>query len=432
MKFSWSRAMTVARREYLFTISRRAFAISMVAIPLFYFVIMTLVIKLGISEAMKGIQNFTALAVVDSSGLFAGAPRQIRTELAADRNPFQPNAPLPPPRTYTAKVEYFADQPSAEQALHDKKVDQFIVIPANYLQTGKLRRYMRESSPFGSTQERPVTRWIARGLLEGLADSLRIERAVRPSAGMDAYALNRTGQFELKDDTREMFDIFVPFVCGMLIAISIVIGGQYLLRGLGEEKESRILESMLCMVTAEDLMIGKLVGLGGAGLTMVAGWLVMGALASGPAMFMIQQYVTPGLLLMMLAYFLCGYLFYASLMTGVGAVASSSREAQQMSVVFTILNMFPFYLWTVFINRPDSTLPTALSMIPPTAATSMMLRLAAPGSHVPAWQVAASLGLLLASTAIAIVIASRIFRVGLLMYGKTPTLPEILRWVRQG
>ena len=223
----------------------------------------------------------------------------------------------------------------------------------------------------------------------------------------------------------------MPFAFGMLLGLSIVIGGQYLLQGVAEEKESRILESLLCTVSAEELLIGKLIGLGGAGLTMVGAWIVMGSVAASPAALMTQVHVAPQVVALAVTYFLLGYLFYGSLMTGIGAVTNNMREAQQFSFAFTFMNFIPFYMLTMIIGRPDAPLAVGLSMFPPMAPVAMMLRLAAPNSAVPAWQIALSLALLAGSGWLAIVLAAKVFRVGLLMHGKTPNLPEIVRWVRE-
>ncbi len=139
----------------------------------------------------------------------------------------------------------------------------------------------------------------------------------------------------------------------------------------------------------------------------------------------------PGLLLFGLFYFLLGYLFYASVMMGVGSVASTLREANQMAFVFTFLNFVPFIMITKILSQPMGTAATVLSMVPLTAPTSMMLRLASPVA-IPGWQVALSLALLAATSALVLIASGRVFRIGLLLYGKTPNLPEILRWARQG
>jgi ABC-2 type transport system permease protein len=148
-------------------------------------------------------------------------------------------------------------------------------------------------------------------------------------------------------------------------------------------------------------------------------------------LLMAGVHLPPGLLLIALGYFLLGYLFFGSIMTGIGGVTNNMREAQQFAVWFTFMNFAPFIMITFLLGQPNSPLAVGLSLFPPTAAGAMMLRLTAPSSAVPGWQIATSLALLAGAGALALLVAARIFRIGLLMYGKTPTLPEILRWARQ-
>jgi ABC-2 type transport system permease protein len=147
---------------------------------------------------------------------------------------------------------------------------------------------------------------------------------------------------------------------------------------------------------------------------------------------MAQLHFTPVMLLAMLAYLLLGFLFYASLMTGIGAITNNMREAQQFAFMFTFANFVPFIMLTAILGHPEGPLAVGLSMFPPTAPTTMMLRLASSSAGVPGWQIALSLALLAGTAAVALLAAARVFRIGLLMYGKTPSLPEILRWVRAG
>ena len=434
MSASWSRVRTIARREYLTTIRRKAFVFTIIGLPALYSFLMFIMIKPQVGEAMRAIRNFHTLGVVDSTGLLAGAPRVIDNTLLPEGNPFArpaPGAAPPPVQSFHTDVRFYPDQPTAEAALRAGSVDQMLIVPADYLSTGKLRRYARSNNLFSSADERTVTRWLVRGLLQGQVDSLHIERVARPARGMELYTLDRDGHFELKDDARELIDFLVPFAFGMLLGLSIVIGGQYLLQGVAEEKESRILESLLCTVSAEDLLFGKLLGLGGAGLTMVGAWILMGAFAASPVAMLAHVQVSPQLLVLAVVYFLLGYLFYGSLMTGIGAVTNNMREAQQFSFVFTFMNFIPFYMLTMILGRPDAPLAVGLSLFPPMAPVAMLLRLAAPSSAVPAWQIALSLALLAGSGWLAILLAAKVFRVGLLMHGKTPNLPEIIRWVRE-
>ena len=430
MKFSMKPVMTIARREYRATVQRRGFWFTVIGTPLFYALLMLIVTKPQMSERVDAVRRFKVMAVVDSSGAFASAPRQTETDISS-QVPF-PGSSTGKSERFRTQVRFYPDAASAEKALRAGEASQVIVFPPDYVKTGRIRRYATGNNMFSTQEDRIVSRWIVRGLFGGSRDTNRVERAARPLAQSDLYTLNREGKFELKDDRGELLDFLMPFAFGLLLGLTIVIGGQYLLQGVNEEKESRILESMLCTVTPEELLAGKLIGLGSAGLTLVVSWLVIGAVAAGPAAAAVQASVRPSLLIVMIAYFMLGYLFYGSLMTGIGAIASNMREAQQFSVWFTFMLFVPFYLLPTLIGNPNSPLALTLSLLPPTAPVSSMLRLAAPGSAVPGWQVAASLGILGGAALIVLWISARVFRVGMLLYGKTPTLPEIVRLVRKG
>jgi ABC-2 type transport system permease protein len=277
-----------------------------------------------------------------------------------------------------------------------------------------------------------VSGWLAGNLVAGRVGDEVAARVARPAEKESFFTLSKQGRFELKDDRREIVDFLLPFAFAMLLGLCIMIGGQYLLQGVAEEKESCILESLLCTVSAEELMAGKLFGLGAVGLLVVAIWVGTAAFAAGPAFVMMGVTIPAAWIGIGLGYFVLGYLFYGSIMTGIGAITNNMREAQQFAVWFSFANFVPFILITKILGHPSSALATGLSFFPPTAATAMILRLSAPASVVPAWQIALSLAILASTAWLALVGAARVFRVALLLHGKTPSLPEILRWARQG
>jgi ABC-2 type transport system permease protein len=116
-------------------------------------------------------------------------------------------------------------------------------------------------------------------------------------------------------------------------------------------------------------------------------------------------------------------------MTGIGAITNNMREAQQFAFMFTFANWVPFIMLTSILGHPNDRLAVGLSLFPPTAPVTMMMRLAVPSIVVPPWQVALSMLILAGTALLALIVSARLFRIGLLMYGKTPTLPEIVRWV---
>jgi ABC-2 type transport system permease protein len=433
MRLSWPRIATVARREFLATVRRKAFVFTVIGTPAYFAFVMWISSFGEMKERSEVLRELSSVGVVDSSGLFADASPEIRTEVNPESgNMFSRKAPsLVPATTFRTQIRAFSDHASGERALRGREISQLVVIPADYLETGHVRRYARTSSLFSSADKRAIASWLANGLVRGRVDSTLAARASRPAEGEKLFTLSKEGRFELKDDRRELLDFMLPFMFAMLLGVAIVLGGQYLLQGVAEEKESRILESLLCTVSSEELMAGKLFGLGAAGLLVVAIWVSAGAFFVAPVLVMVGMKLPAGLLAIAVAYFLLGYLFYGSLMTGIGAITNNMREAQQFAVWFTFLNFAPFIMITFLLGRPNAPVAVALSLFPPTAAGAMMLRLTAPSSVVPVWQVALSLGLLAAAGWVALMGAARIFRIGLLLYGKTPSLPEILRWARQ-
>jgi ABC-2 type transport system permease protein len=428
MNFSWQRARIIARREYLTAVRKKAFLLTLVGMPLYFALVLWLPLVFSAKDAVKSLRDTRTLGVVDSSGLFAEASHEIRTTFVADVNPFETKPAAVRPQTFVATVRMFGGQDEAQAALRAGTVDQVLVIPADYLATGSIRRFAHSGGGFSSAAQRPLTDWLVRSLLAGRVDSARVERVTRPSRGLVTYELGKDGQFALKDDRREVMGLMLPLLFGMLMSVSIVTGGQYLLQGVSEEKESRILESLICTVTAEDLLVGKMVGLGSVGLTLVAAWAGSGAALGGPVAALAHVSFPPVLGLLMITYFLLGYLFYASLMISVGAMTSNLREAQQVAWAFTFANFIPFIVMMQIISHPDGMAATVLSLIPFTAASTTVMRLAIPGSVVPPWQLAASIALLAGSAWLVLRAAAKIFRIGLLMYGKTPTLPEVLKW----
>jgi ABC-2 type transport system permease protein len=425
MSLSVKRVLTVARREYRVTVARKSFILSIVGLPAYFAFIFWITALTHSSSSSHEMQAFRELAVVDSSGEFANGARRIHSEV--ELNPLDPKSRT---RGFQTEVKFFPDLAAAMQAMRSGRASQVLLIPADYMARGHLRRYAHSTGLPTGKDESAIRGWLARGLLRGRLDSLRAERAMRPVANMELLEPDRQGRFVPQDDARQLVDFLLPMAVGMLLGMCIMSGGQYLLQGLAEEKESRILESMLCIVSPEELLAGKLLGLGGAGLTLVGTWLGAGMLTGGAALAALPVQLSAGLFACALAYFLLGYLYYASLMAGVAAAASNAREAQQLSVVLAIANFFPFFLLRVLLDRPNSSLAVGLSLFPPTAPVAMMLRMAAPGSGVPGWQVGLSLALLAAASWLTLRMAAKVFRIGMLTYGKTPNLAEVLRWVR--
>jgi len=437
MNLSPQKVMIIARREYLTTVRRKAFVLTLLITPAIFFFAGIVSTKIQISQAIARQSESRIVAVVDSSGLYAHSPLSFDFQAPVEPtfDPRHAAKPAAAPKRVPVILRPYSDQRVALDSLEAGNVKQVLVVTADFLASGRLRVYEKDTRTFTNSSDlRPLTSWLTRNLLTGLADSVRIERTLWIGRSLDYYTMDREGRWALKDDAKELAGFLLPFGLGFLLAMSIITGGQYLLQGVSEEKESRILESMLCSVTPTELLAGKLIGLGGAGLTLVGVWIAAAAFSSAGALSFIHVSVPPSLMILGLLYFLFGYLFYASIMMSVGALTSNLREATQFSGYFTLLNVCPFWVMWVFLNTPNSPLAVGMSVFPLTAPTSMMLRLSAAtvsGAVIPPWQIATSLALLALSALVTLMLGSKLFRLGMLLYGKTPNLPEIMRILRQ-
>ncbi len=437
MSFSMKKTMVIARREYLTTVRRKAFVLTLLLTPTIFFLAGVVSTKMQVDDAVERMSQARVVALVDSSGLYADAPLtyQYQAPTAPNFDPRQAAKPAPAPKIVPVIFRHFADQAVALDSLEHGDVKQVLVVGSDFLDSGRLRLYEHDTRTFtSSNDDRPLRNWLTRHLLEAQTDSVHITRALWLAHSIDFYTQDREGRWGIKDDARELAGFLLPFALAFMLAMSVITGGQYLLQGVSEEKESRILESLLCSVSPDELLAGKLLGLGSAGLTLVGVWIAAGAMSSASVLSFAHVQLPVSLMVFGFLYFLFGYLFYSSIMISVGALTSNLREATQFSGYLTILNVCPFWVMVKFLNAPNSGLAVGMSLFPPTAATSMMLRMSVAtmsGAVIPPWQIAASLALLGVSALLTLLLGSRLFRLGMLLYGKTPNLPEIMRILRQ-
>lgn len=238
-------------------------------------------------------------------------------------------------------------------------------------------------------------------------------------------------------ETPESGEAFLAAVIVVLTIFSTVLGHSgSVLNGVVEEKESRIVEVMITTVEPRQLMLGKLFGIGLVGLTQYAIWAACGALVYAVAK------VTPmgaglqwsqlggSLIAPCVLFFLLGYFLLSTLYLIVGAMASRPEDAHQLARPLFILNILPWLIFYAVMKDPNSTLSVTLSLIPFFTPTMMMVRIVV--GSTPTWQIALSIALTTATIVAAAWIAARIYRAGILLYGKRLTLGELARWLRYG
>ncbi len=222
----------------------------------------------------------------------------------------------------------------------------------------------------------------------------------------------------------------------MLVTMYMVtfLYGMWVMRGISSDKRSRVVEVLLTAAKPVELMAGKLLGIGAVGLTQCAIWVLGAVLLSlqGVAfarLFGVQMpEISLGMLGYFLLYFVLGFFVFSTLYALAGAASTGSDEAQQVQFPITMLAVVPMLVFFVILRDPSGTTSVALSLVPFFAPTLMLLRLAI--SDPPAWQVGASIGLMLVTIVAALWVTAKVFRAGILMSGQRQTLAEIVRWLR--
>jgi len=222
-------------------------------------------------------------------------------------------------------------------------------------------------------------------------------------------------------------NIVLPMVLAGLMLVGIMVGAQTLLTSTIEEKSSRVIEVMLSAVSPFELMAGKILGQLAVSLLVLTVYLGLGVALL--VAFAAVGLFDPMLVLYLLVFFLISYVFFGAVFATAGAAVNDMKEAQTLMGPIMLMLMGPWMVAFPIIRDPQSTMAVALSFVPPVNAFVMMLRLAS-GTPPPAWQVLLSMGVGIAAAMAAIWVASKVFRIGLLMHGKPPNLATLVRWVR--
>jgi ABC-2 type transport system permease protein len=269
----------------------------------------------------------------------------------------------------------------------------------------------------------------------------RAAEAMRQRGGLKTERLTDRGRGG-SGEANVAFALAVSF----LLYISIVLYGQNVLRGVLEEKQTRVAEVVVSSVRPTTLLAGKVAGVGSVGLLQIVIWIAGtiavvgyfapffrrgggGAPAGGSAAMVASLDFSGGMAVAVLLFFVLGYTFYASLYAAAGAMVNTEQEAQQVLQPLVLPLVATAVLMQPVLLNPTGTLARVASIVPLSAPIIMPLRMAL--TPVPWWEVALTALLLVAACAGAVWVAARIYRVGLLMYGKRPTLRELARWVRE-
>jgi ABC-2 type transport system permease protein len=321
----------------------------------------------------------------------------------------------------------------ATEALVKGDIGEYFVIRQDYISTGVINRYTLEKQLAASPAiTAAINHFLLSNLLAGKVPAATVARIEAP-LNLVTTRLTETGAVAPEQGGYGNF--IIPFVFGILLALSIIFSSTYLLQGLGEEKENRLIEILLSSVSARQLLTGKVLGIGAAGLVQVAIWVISAPLLLNLASSSIGGFISTiqlpaNFIVLAVVYFILGYLLFAVISASVGAISSGSREGQQLIGVFTLPLLIPLWFTSLSMLFPDNPVWVFFTIFPLSAPVEVIMRLGV--SAIPAWQLVASIAVLVLSIIGTMLLTIRIFRTYLLMYGKRPGFGEVLRNLRTG
>lgn len=414
----------IIKREYLTRVRKKTFIISTLLFPILW---VGLIFGMGYI-AKESMQNLK-IAVIDHSGYFSA--ERLNKQNTIDKN-----------STLTLITK------NAESVIADFKTDGYdgyIVVPALNWKTGTDSLQFKSNKSYGSSSTATVEAKLNRIWNEIKNDSLQIDTEKQQILNSSHLTLKSTNINDEKANVKTAEGI--GYVCGILIYMILLIYGSQVMMGVMEEKTNRIAEVIVSSVKPFQMMLGKILGIGLVALTQFFLWIAFvviiynvgkfsgsgGGMANqmiGSMQNMFSSVNVPLILFCFGFYFLAGFFFYASLYGAIGsAVNEDMREAQSLSFPITMLVIISIALMSTAIANPTSSIAVWASIIPISSPIVMMARIpfGVPNT-VPWWQLGLSMALLILGFLITVWFAGKIYRTGILMYGKKPSWKEMIRW----
>jgi ABC-2 type transport system permease protein len=410
--------LVVLKREYLERVRTKSFLLSTIGLPLLMIVAMVLPQKLATMKR-KTARHIVVAAYTQQLG------DSVRRQLLADRA----RAGV----KYNLEVITIAGDDNRKQ-LNDRVsqggIDGYLWLSEADVAARKVTYAGRELSDFmdeaaikvavtyGCMEQRLLKFGVSGAEIGDLMKSVSVE-TVRLAGGKESK-------------TSTLGGFFASFTMVMLLYTTLALYGVAVMRAIVDEKTSRVMEVLLSSCTSRDLMTGKILGVGAVGMTQILIWILLtvsvGLPMAAAGGLLKNVHISPAALAAFAVFFLLGYLLYSTIFAAVGATVNSEQEGQQLQVIAMMPLIIAIMLMMSVLREPNSPLAVWTSMIPFFAPIIMYLRISV--QTPPLWQITVSVGLLAATVWVMIVLCGRIYRVGVLMYGKRPTLPEILKWVK--
>jgi ABC-2 type transport system permease protein len=427
--------LLIIQREYLVRVRTKAFILTTLLMPLFIAAAFVLPTRLMLQES--GTKH---IVIVAADSFLANS---IKTELAGSHASDDYDLPQSGRRKFhrpdfdvsveTAPTEELRQRLTTQ--VREGIIDGFAWIDPDAATTRKGVYYSRNASDFFEAS------LVSRALRMALSQHQLTEHGFTPAEAktllgpvhVDTVRIDKQGA----NKSNGIGAYLLPYILLIAIYVTVLVYGIYVMRSVIEEKSSRIVEVLLGSVTPMQLMSGKIIGVGAVGLTQIGIWTVAGSLLGTCSYAFLHQLIgdsmkdariAPIAVVLFPVFFLLGYATYACLYAAIGAMCNTDEEAQQFQFPITLPLVLCMVCSMAIIRDPNTPFAFWLSIFPLTSPIIMFVRVTV--SMPPTWQIALSIAISLASLVGLVWLTARIYRVGILMYGKRPTLPEILKWIR--
>ena len=414
--------LKVAKREYLERVRKKSFLIGTILGPV---LMGAMIIVPGLIFHMSP-EGQATVAVIDRTGSLFDEFDQALADTLGDGT-----------RMFTLQ-----NIPFTGQALDDIRrelrfeiesdvLDGYLILPEDIVEAGRATFYGKRVGNIKAISriENALSQAVIGRRLSGEGMDYDIVRVMLKNVKLETMQVSEGG--EKRSEFGLMY--ITSFIFILMLYMTILLWGVAVQRSIIEEKNNRVIEILLSSLRPFDLLVGKIFGVGAVGLTQYAIWSIFALAISfyGLSTGALAQYVTFTwvTLVFFVLYYVLGFLFYSTLFAGIGSICNSDQEAQQLQTPVVMCLVFTLIIPMAIMQNPDGAFATVVSLIPFFAPIVMFMRINI--LTPPAWQIALSIAFLIVGIYIAGMVAAKIFRVGILMYGKRPDLREIARWLKQ-
>lgn len=411
------KSLWVAKWEYLEKIKTKAFIISLFLTP-------AIIIAFSILPTMlatKENESTRAIGILDKTGEYFG---ELKNELESyklkDNQQTYLVINLNSKNGFSETTKSDADNNVFKNKIDgylliDKIINDSVTIDYRTKSIGNFRDINRFEEAFNNIR--------IKKRLENESVSPELVSFLRQNIQINQIKIEQPGEKGTSDFESIFFSSFI-FI--LLLMMMIIYSGQMLVRSLLEEKSNRLIEILISSCTPNDLLAGKVLGLSSLGLTQIFVWMIIGISLAGAAVVPLSTYENIPLILV---YFILGFVFYTTLFVGIGSIVSTEQEAQQITSYLSILLVLPTVFILSALQNPESSFIKTLSYIPFTLPSVMILRVNI--NPVPLWEILTTILIMIVSILVLIKVSSKIFRIGILSYGKMPSLSELKSWLRE-